>query len=514
MHLTQLLTALPLDRTGSAPLFRQLYAAIKHAILNGAAQPGMQLPPTRDFCRMLGISRQTVLNAYAQLMAEGYLSGSVGKGTFVSQRLPIAAPEPRAVAAAGSSASPAATLLRPLSERGLHFVDAMGQMRFHEGKTRAFRLGMPGLDLFPFDIWGRLEARCWRRAGAQMGYSDPAGYARLRELLCVYLRASRGVNCTPQQIVITSGSQQALFLLSSLLLGPGDAAWVENPGYRGTSAPLHAGQARITPVPVDADGLSVAYGARHCPDARLIVVTPSHQLPLGVTMSLQRRLELLAWAAANKAWVIEDDYDSEYRYTGPPLASLQSLDTAGCVLYVGTLSKVLFPGLRLGYLVAPLPLVESIVQAKAVIDRHTAIVPQMVLADFIAEGHFNRHIRRTRDAYAERRAALLAALDAELADQLVCGPSDAGFDVAVYFRQPHDEVAIAAAALDKGIEVRPLSHYASTLANAAPAYSQSQGLLLGFASIPVAEIRRSVCVLRQVLQEATQSSGKAPINPA
>lgn len=499
MHLTQLLASLQLDRTGPTPLFRQLYAAIKHAILSGAVQPGMQLPPTRDFCRLLGISRQTVLNAYAQLMAEGYLSGSVGKGTFISQRLPIAAP-----AAPADNTDPAATLLRPLSERGLRFVDAMGKMRFHEGQTRAFRLGMPGLDLFPFDIWGRLEARCWRRPDYQMGYSDPAGHARLRELLCVYLRASRGVNCTPQQIVITSGSQQALFLLSTLLLGPGDAAWVENPGYRGASAPLHAGQARITPVPVDADGLSVAYGARHCPDAKLIFVTPSHQLPLGVTMSLQRRLELLAWAAANQAWVIEDDYDSEYRYTGPPLASLQSLDSTGCVIYVGTLSKLLFPGLRLGYLVAPLPLVESIVQAKAVIDRHTAIVPQMVLADFIAEGHFNRHIRRTRDAYAERRAALLAALDAELADQLRCGPSDAGLDVAVYFRQPHDEVAIAQAALAKGIEVRPLSHYASTLANAVPAYSQSQGLLLGFASIPVAEIRRSVAVLRQVLQEAAR----------
>ena len=503
MHLTQLLAALPLDRAGPSALFRQLYAAIKHAILSGAIQPGMQLPPTRDFCRLLGISRQTVLNAYDQLMAEGYLSGSVGKGTFVSARLPTASPEQQPAAADSASRSTAATLLRPLSGRGLRFVDALGTMRFHTGQPRAFRLGMPGLDLFPFDVWGRLEARCWRHPEHQMGYSDPAGYAPLRALLCVYLRASRGVNCTPEQIVITSGSQQALFLLSTLLLAPDDAAWVENPGYRGATAPLHAGQARITPVPVDAEGLSVAYGARHCPDAKLIFVTPSHQLPLGVTMSLQRRLELLAWASANQAWVIEDDYDSEYRYSGPPLASLQSLDSAGCVIYVGTLSKVLFPGLRLGYLVAPLPLVEAIVQAKAVIDRHTAIVPQMVLADFIAEGHFKRHIKRTRDAYAERRAALLAALDAQLADELVCGPSDAGLDVAVYFKQPHDEIAIAAAALARGIEVRPLSHYASTLPNAAPAYSQSQGLLLGFAAISAEEIGRGVAVLRQVLKAAS-----------
>ena len=504
MHITQLLAALPLERTGPNPLFRQLYAAIKQAILSGALQPGMQLPPTREFCRLLGISRQTVLNAYAQLMAEGYLAGSVGKGTFVSARLPIAAPAARTTPADSTGPDPAPALLRPLSSRGLRFADAIGTMRFHAGPPRAFRLGMPGLDLFPFDVWGRLEARYWRRSGHQMGYADPAGDARLRALLCVYLRASRGVNCTPEQIVITSGSQQALFLLSTLLLAPGDAAWVENPGYRGATAPLHAGQARITPVPVDAEGLSVAYGARHCPDARLIFVTPSHQLPLGVTMSLQRRLELLAWAGANRAWVIEDDYDSEYRYSGPPLASLQSLDSAGCVIYVGTLSKVLFPGLRLGYLVAPLPLVKSIVQAKAVIDRHTAIVPQMVLADFIAEGHFKRHIKRTRDAYAERRAALLEALEAQLADELVCGPSDAGLDVAVYFKQPHDEIALAEAALARGIEVRPLSHYASTLANAVPAYNQSQGLLLGFASVPVAEIRRSVAVLRQVFSAAAR----------
>ncbi|NMM26160.1 MAG: PLP-dependent aminotransferase family protein [Glaciimonas sp.] len=510
MHITQLLASLPLNRDGPTALFRQLYAAIKHAILSGAISPGMQLPPTRDFCHLLGISRQTVLNAYAQLMAEGYLTGSVGKGTFVSERLPIASQLQRVAPALSTSSAathPAATLLRPLlrplSSRGLRFVDPMGEMRFHQGKARAFRLGMPDLDLFPFDIWGRLEARCWRRPDYRMGYSDPAGYAPLRALLSVYLRASRGVNCTPEQIVITSGSQQALFLLSSLLLAPDDAVWVENPGYRGAGAPLHAGQARITPVPVDADGLSVAYGARHCPDAKLIYVTPSHQLPLGVTMRLQRRLELLAWAAAHKAWVIEDDYDSEYRYTGPPLASLQSLDTADCVIYVGTLSKVLFPGLRLGYLVAPLPLIEAIVQGKSVIDRHTAIVPQMVLADFIAEGHFKRHIKRTREAYAERREALLQALDAQLADELVCGPTDAGLDFAVYFKKPHDEIAIAQAALAKGIEVRPLSHYASTLANAAPAFSQSQGLLLGFAAISVAQIKHGVAVLRQVLKDAS-----------
>lgn len=500
MHMTQLLASLCLDRTVATPLFRQLYAEIKQAILTGAINPGMQLPPTRDFCNMLGISRQTVLNAYAQLMAEGYLTGAIGRGTFISEHLPIPATNMRSDTAAVPTFAARAKLLRPLSERGMRFADARGKMQFHQGKTRAFRLGLPGLDLFPFDIWGRLEARRWRHPdNVQMGYGDPAGYGPLRELLCVYLKASRGVNCSPEQIIITSGSQQALFILSTLLLAPGDAAWIESPGYRGASAPLHANEARLYPVPVDDEGLCVALGAKHCPDAKLIYVTPSHQLPLGVTMSLQRRLELLSWATVNKAWIIEDDYDSEYRYTGPPLASLQSLDTAGCVIYVGTLSKVLFPGLRLGYLVAPPPLVEAVIQCKAVIDRHTATVPQIVLADFIAEGHFNRHIKRTRDAYHERRNALLAALNHELADDLTPGPTDAGLDLAVYFKNAQDELLVAQAALEQGIEVRPLSYYGGTIEE--PSSNRGkQGLLLGFSSISTEEIEMGVTILKGVLK--------------
>ncbi|HZV66264.1 MAG TPA: PLP-dependent aminotransferase family protein [Telluria sp.] len=280
----------------------------------------------------------------------------------------------------------------------------MATVRFHEGPLRAFRVSMPGIDLFPFDTWSRLEARRWRRPDHHMGYSDPAGYAPLRELLCVYLRASRGVNCTPEQIVITSGSQQ------------------------------------------------------------------------------------------------EDDYDSEYRYTGPPLASLQSLDRADCTIYVGTLSKVLFPGLRLGYVVAPPALVEPLVRAKAVMDRHNAIMPQMVLADFIAAGHFGRHIKRTREAYAERRAALLAGIDRHLADEFACGPSDAGLDLCLHFRRPHDEARIAAAAHDAGIELRPLSYYASR--NAGPACAVAPGLVLGFAAIPPADIALGVKALARVMRAA------------
>ncbi len=251
--------------------------------------------------------------------------------------------------------------------------------------------------------------------------------------------------------------------------------------------------------------MDVAYGVANYPDAKMVLSTPSHQLPLGVTMSLQRRLELLRWAGANRAWIIEDDYDSEYRYTGPPLASLQGLDSADITVYVGTLSKVLFPGLRLGYIVAPPALVEPIVRAKAALDRHNAIVPQMVLADFMGEGHFTRHIKRTREAYAERRAALLDGIAARLDDELHCGPSDAGLDLCVFFRRALDQDHIARLALAQGVEVRPLSYYTSRVA--APECATADGLLLGFSSIKPAEITHGLDVLRKVLRDATPQPG-------
>jgi GntR family transcriptional regulator/MocR family aminotransferase len=477
-----------LDRTAATPLFRQLYACLKESILRGALPPGAQLPPTRELCRQLAVSRQTVLAAYDQLLAEGYLSGTVGRGTFVSASLAMARAAPEGTAA---------HLLRPLSARGEAMAAAMDKVRFHEGRLRAFRASMPGLDLFPFELWRRLQARRSRHGGADLGYSDPAGHLPLRELLCAYLHSSRGVVCTPEQVIITSGSQQALYLLAQLLLGPGDGVWIESPGYQGACAPFAVAGARVCTVPVDRHGMDVAWAARAYPDAKMVFATPSHQLPLGVTMSLARRLELLRWAVANKAWVIEDDYDSEYRYTGAPLASLQSLDRNGCVIYVGTFSKVLFPGLRLGYVVAPPALAGPLARAKAVVDRHSAIVPQAVLADFMAGGHFARHIRRTREAYAERREALLGALGAGLGEELACGPSDAGLDVCVHFRRPLVEADVVRRAFEAGIDVRPLSYYANPAAG--PECAVAPGLLLGFSALAPAQIEDGAAVLARVL---------------
>ncbi|SFD02082.1 MocR-like pyridoxine biosynthesis transcription factor PdxR [Massilia yuzhufengensis] len=478
----------PLDRAAATPLFRQLYARLKDAILHGQLAPGARLPATRELAQLLGVSRQTVLAAYDQLTAEGYLRGGVGQGTFVDVALPVARPE-------APSAVPG--LLRPLSGRGATMAAAMARVRHHDGPLRAFRPSMPGLDLFPFDVWRKLEARHWRRRELPLGYGAAAGHPRLRELLCAYLGASRGVRCTPEQIIVTTGSQQALYLLAQLLLAPGDGVWLESPGYQGAAAPFEVAGARMCLVPVDAEGMDVAYAAQHYPDARMVFATPSHQLPLGVTMSLARRLELLRWAEARRAWIIEDDYDSEYRYTGPPLASLQGLDRSGCVIYVGTLSKVLFPGLRLGYVVAPPGLVEPLSQARAVIDRHSAIMPQAVLADFIAQGHFARHIRRTRDAYAERRGAMLEALASRLGGVLACGPSDAGLDLCVGVMNGLSEAQAVERATAAGVEVRPLSYY--THPAAGPDCAMPPGLLLGFSAFTPEQIRAGVARLAQAL---------------
>lgn len=490
MHIAQALTTHRLDPKSATPMFRQLYEVIKQAILGGKLGPGTQLPPTRELAQAFGISRQTVLNAYAQLTAEGYLCGTVGKGTFVSTCLPIAS------GLAQRSALKTPQLLRPLSSRGKQFIGPQVALSFQTDAPKAFRIGMPGLDVFPFDVWSRLEARHWRKSQHAFGYGDPAGFWPLRAALAAYLRASRGVHCEPEQIIITSGSQQALFLIATMLLAPNDQAWMEEPGYRGIGASLLAAGIQACPVPVDEEGLRVSDGMKEYPDARLVYVTPSHQQPLGVTMSLSRRLELLAWAARNKAWVIEDDYDSEYRYTGPPLASLQSLDKAGCVIYVGTLSKVLFPGLRLGYLVAPPALAEAFAQGKAIIDRHAPTVPQMVLADFIHAGHFGRHIKRTREVYAERRTVLLEALEQKFADEFILGRADAGLHLSVTFRRQLKDSDVSRAALDKGIEVRPLSQF---YANTSEDRLRANGLLLGFAAIPPEDIRRGVKTLRDVL---------------
>ena len=490
-HGTPLLE-LPLDKTSHVPLFRQLYAAVKDAILAGQIRPGAQLPPSRTLATTLGVSRQTVVNAYAQLLAEGYFSCTVGKGSFVSDRLPVRAERVRK-----RDLQPAALPEPPrLSERANAFVEPRMSLAMQLDAPRAFRTGMPALEVFPFDVWTRLNARRWRRPSLPLGYGDPCGFTPLRELLATHLQVSRGMRCAPEQLIVTTGAQQALSLVALMLGNVGDKVWVESPGYRGAAAAFHAAGLVTCPVGVDGEGLNVDQGAAQYPGAKLAYVTPSHQYPLGVTMGLERRMALIAWATQHKAWIVEDDYDSEYRYAGPVLASLQSLDRSGSVLYIGTLSKILFPGLRLGYLVVPPALVDAFRRGKAAMDRSTAMMPQVVLADFIAGGHFHRHIKRTHALYDERRGALVEALQKELGQQIAIGPSNAGLQLAVAFPRTMDDQVVTERAAAKGIEVRALSGFYLDHATQA----RASGLLLGYSCVAPAYIRQGVEILAGLLQ--------------
>ncbi|WP_419226103.1 PLP-dependent aminotransferase family protein, partial [Pseudomonas syringae] len=399
-------------------LTRQLYEALRLRVLDGRLVSGTRLPASRDLAAALSISRNSVVRAYDQLYAEGFTESRVGDGTYVAQ-LPTPEKLSTKVSTGFSTGlSPAlstkwANLPDDLDNEVIHSTGLSRIKNNHlsqppSGPPRAFRVGVPAFDLFPFEVWAKLNGAFWRKPNLeQLCYGDPAGDARLRGLIAAYLRSSRGMRCTAEQIVITSGAQQAISLCAQLLVEPGDGVAVENPGYRAAGHAFALAGATLHGVPVDGEGIDCQV-LNTLDDCRLAYVTPSHQYPLGVVMSLARRLELLAWAGDAGGWIIEDDYDGEYRYSGAPLSPLAALDRSGRVLYVGTFGKVAFPALRLGYLVLPPGLVDAFSRRRAVDMRHSEISTQAVMAEFMAAGHFQRHIRRMRRAALSRRNALLA----------------------------------------------------------------------------------------------------------
>lgn len=483
--------ALHLNRRSRLPLQRQLYDEIRNAILSGRLAPGARVPATRVLAADAGISRNTASGAFDQLMAEGYLEGKTGSGTFVARTLPedllrvMRQPVParRPPAAAGG-----------LSDRGKRLGAIRVSIRLRASASeRAFRPGLPALDHFPRDLWARLAARLLRHASAELlTYGDPAGYLPLRRAIAEYLRAARGVNCSAEQVIVTAGSQQALDLAARLLLDPGDTAWVEDPGYLGARSALRAAGVHCISVPVDADGLCVSEGEARGPHARLACVTPSHQYPLGATMPLSRRTALLAWARHHHAWIVEDDYDSEFRYSGRPLPALQGLDPAGCVIYTGTFSKVLFPSLRLGYMVVPERLVDAFVAARALADRQPPGIEQALVALFLDDGHFTRHLRRMRNLYAERQATLVSAIRKELPESLQAGPAEAGMQLISWLPEKADDAKVSLRAAEAGVVATPVSAYAVE-ARLRP------GLLLGYAAFNSRLIREGVRKLASIL---------------
>jgi GntR family transcriptional regulator/MocR family aminotransferase len=483
--------ALHLDLAAAEPLYQQLYAEIRGAILAGRIAPGTRLPSSRALAASLEVARATVVSAFEQLTAEGYLEGRAGSGTFVARDLPDDLLHAGAPAVALRRAGPSAP---GLSRRGRALAaTSVSASPPDRGQPRPFQYGAPDHAGLPLELWSRLAARHYRSPSPELlAYGDPAGYRPLREAIAAYLAAARGVRCSGEQVIVVSGSQQGLDLAARLLLDPGDQAWMEDPGYLGARGALQAAGAELVPVPIDAEGLDVGAGARLAPRARLAYVTPSHQFPAGATMSLSRRLALLAWARAADAWVLEDDYDSEYRYAGRPLAALQGLDDAGRVIYIGTFSKVLFPSLRLGYLVAPPAVAEAFAAARALADRHPPGVLQAILADFIAEGHFVRHIRRTRERYAERQAALVAALQ-PLGDRLETAPAAAGMHLVGLLPPGADDQAVSEAAGRYGVYASPLSAYAIRPL-------PRGGLILGYSAFTPPQLREAAARLGPALR--------------
>ena len=488
---------LTLDEPPGRSLQWRVYDRLRRDILGGRLKPGERLPSSRALARSLRVSRTTVVLAYDQLLAEGYLETRPASGTFVSRVLPEGAAERGSVRArereqAGGSHAP--TLSRShaptLSRWGTRLLE-VGRAATPMSPRRLpydFRPGRPDWSAFPRTTWRRLAARRWAAASDELAsYGDPAGYRPLREAIAGHLARSRGVRCEPEQVVVVNGSQQAADLLARVWLDPGDAAAVEDPGYPEAALALRAYGVYVLPTPVDRDGLVVeSLPPPDQPQApRLVYVTPSHQFPTGTVLGLRRRLALLEWAAARGALLVEDDYDSEFRYEGRPLESLQGLDRAGLVAYVGSFSTALFPPLRVGYAVLPPRLVEPFVAAKWLADRQTATIEQQVLADFIAGGHFARHLRRMGRLYRRRRDALLEALREHLADQVEPGGAGAGLHLVGWLRPGLDERALAEAAASRGVGVYPLGRFRL----AGPG---RPGLLLGFAALDELRIREGV----------------------
>ncbi len=486
--LSSTLLALGLDRQDEAALQSQLYRQLRESIVSGIARRGTKLPATRTLAQDLSCSRNTVLAAFTQLLAEGYLESRYGSGTYVARVLPEEYLRP---------ADGDVRLTKPARGMGLSVRgQTLGRLaRVQNGQQGAFLPSLPDVLEFPFELWQRLHASVWRSPSRSLALHDgPGGYMGLREVIADYLRVSRKVACEPEQVIITSGTQHGFDLAARLLLDPGDKVWVEDPGYTGVRGPLRAAGAELVPIPVDREGLNLERGRKLAPLAKMAVVTPSHQFPLGSVMSLTRRTALLDFAAENSMWIVEDDYDSEFRYASNPIPALQGLDFGMRVIYVGTFSKVLFPAARIGYLVIPKELVADFVAARSTLDVQPPISDQPVLAKFIAEGHLSSHIRRMRGVYEKRHHTLIASLENAFGDDLALSATGAGLHIVASFQgnlagRGSDKSVIERAAR-RGIILQAVSNHCLE-------EKRSGDFLLGFGTVNEAAIPSAVAALRR-----------------
>ena len=474
---------LPLSR-GGIPLRKQIYAGLRSAVLSGKLAPGARLPSTRDFAEQLRVSRSVVLEAYDQLLAEGFVTGRSGSGTYVapglsSRRLVRSKKTAKLrLSGFGAAAADAAATLEASRPQSHYRYD------FKFGRSES------DIETFPFAQWQRMLTRRARKASvAELDYAPPAGNPALREAICAHLRRSRAVACDPSEVIIVNGSQQALDLIARVLLERGDRIAIEDPSYQGTRQILLAAGARLLPVPVDTDGLNPVKLPQN---ARLCFVTPSHQFPTGAVLPLARRLALLEWANRTNAVIVEDDYDGEFHYQGQPLESLQGLDSDGRIIYVGTFSRTVFPSLRVGYLVVPKSLIAAFTGAKWINDQHSAVLEQQALAEFITTGAYERHLRRLRRRNSSRCKAVLGSVDEYLGDRVEVTGDGAGAHVALWPKRRLDESLLLARAAERGVRIYGMSHYFLTKPSQA-------GFLLGYSRMKEAEIRQGIRRLSDVL---------------
>lgn len=479
-----------IDRNAESPLYKQVYDGYRFAILRGDLHPGQQVPSSRELAVDIGVSRFPVVEAYAQLLAEGYFASNIGSGTFVASSLPEQLMSPdRAMK------SPRKTPSGPRRvARRAQLFPSFNFNATHRG-WGAFGVHQPAFDQFPFQVWSNLIARHSRNPQANaIHHINPLGSERFRGAICEYLRTARAVKCEPGQIMVVSGSQQAIDITARVLLDPGSLVLVEEPGYNLMRAVLRAAGCRLAPIPVDGDGMDVSRATKRSARARAAFVTPSHQYPLGSTMSATRRLQLLNWAWNSGGWIIEDDYDSEYRFGSKPIASLQGLDVNSRVIYIGTFSKVMFPSLRIGYIVIPPDLVERFVAVRFAMDIFPPYLYQEVLADFMSQGYFGKHIRKMRQLYGERRKALLDSIRSIFGNMLEVHGSEAGMHLTVTLPDGFRDQELAAKAAGERLWLAPLS----------PCYlgkKPRQGFILGFGSTSTSAIPDDVRRLHAILTD-------------
>lgn len=478
------------------PIYGQLYDWFRAAIAEGKMRPGQRLPSTRSMALELQVSRISVFNAYEQLRSEGYLETFVGSGTSVARAIPDDALRP-SPAGRGKVQVHGDSLPRRMSARGVLLSKLSFEPWLHS--LGPFRVSLPALDHFPINIWSKLLAQhSQRQSRGIMAYGDTLGYLPFREAIAEYLAVFRGVRCDPSQILVTSGSQQALQIAAQVLLDPGDRLLVEEPGYPGARLAFLSVGVQPAPVPVDDNGIVVPQLRGQGRSGRVVYVTPSHQYPLGMTMGAARRMSLLKWAIQSGSWIIEDDYDSEYRFGSRPIASLQGLDTSARVIYIGTFSKVLFPALRIGYMVLPKDLVPSFSAALDASAISSSTLYQSVLTDFIREGHFARHVRRMRMLYIDRRKTLINAVETYMKRNVEVKGDDAGMHLVVLLPVGVDDVAVSREAAHNGISAMPLSScYIKP--------PDRGGLILGYAGVSPRRIREGVQKLALILKRCTPS---------